>query len=49
MKKIFVVGSANTDMDIFGKQTIEVLQNINTDFIFVDGVAPSGPALILVW
>ncbi len=99
MKKIFVVGSANTDMvvksaklplpgetllggtffmnaggkganqavaaarldgnvtmvakvgnDIFGKQTIEGLQkeNINTDFIFVDGVAPSGTALIMV-
>ena len=99
MKKIFVVGSANTDMvvksaklplpgetllggtffmnaggkganqavaaarlggnvtmvakvgnDIFGKQTIEGLQkeNINTDFVFVDEVAPSGTALIMV-
>lgn len=99
MKKIFVVGSANTDMvvksaklplpgetllggtffmnaggkganqavaaarlggnvtmvakvgnDIFGKQTIDGLQkeNINTDFVFVDEVAPSGTALIMV-
>ena len=99
MKKIFVVGSANTDMvvksaklplpgetllgvtffmnaggkganqaaaaarlggnvtmvakvgnDIFGKQTIDGLQkeNINTDFVFVDEVAPSGIALIMV-
>ena len=99
MKKIFVVGSANTDMvvksaklplpgetllggtffmnaggkganqavaaarlggnvtmvakvgnDIFGKQTIEGLrkENINTDFFFVDEVAPSGTALIMV-
>jgi ribokinase len=98
-KKIFVVGSANTDMvvkasklpgpgetilggtffmnaggkganqavaaarlggnvtlvakvgnDIFGKQTIEGLQkeNINTDYVFVDGEAPSGIALITV-
>lgn len=98
-KRIFVVGSANTDMvvkasklpgpgetilggtffmnaggkganqavaaarlggnvtlvakvgnDIFGKQTIEGLQkeNINTDYIFVDGEAPSGTALITV-
>ena len=99
MKKIFVIGSANTDMvvksaklplpgetllggtffmnaggkganqaaaaarlggnvtmvakvgnDIFGKQTIDGLQkeNINTDFVFVDEVAPSGIALIMV-
>jgi len=99
MKRIFVVGSANTDMvvkasklpgpgetilggtffmnaggkganqavaaarlggnvtlvakvgnDIFGKQTIEGLQkeNINTDYVFVDGEAPSGTALITV-
>jgi len=98
-KRIFVVGSANTDMvvkasklpgpgetilggtffmnaggkganqavaaarlggnvtlvakvgnDIFGKQTIEGLQkeNINTDYVFVDGEAPSGTALITV-
>lgn len=99
MKKIFVVGSANTDMvvksaklplpgetllggtffmnaggkganqavaaarlggnvtmvakvgnDIFGKQTTDGLQkeNIHTDFVFVDEVAPSGTALIMV-
>ncbi len=36
--------------DIFGKQTIEGLQkeNINTDFVFVDDMAPSGTALIMV-
>lgn len=36
--------------DIFGKQTIDSLQkeNINTDFIFVDEIAPSGIALIMV-
>ncbi|MDP4286197.1 MAG: ribokinase [Bacteroidota bacterium] len=99
MKKIIVVGSANTDMvvksaklplpgetllggtffmnaggkganqavaaarlggnvilvtkvgnDIFGKQTVEGLQKegINTDFVFVDDIAPSGTALIMV-
>jgi len=99
MKKITVVGSANTDMvvkaaklplpgetlsggtffmnaggkganqavaaarlggnvtlvtkvgnDIFGKQTIEGLQkeNINTNFVFIDDIAPSGTALIMV-
>lgn len=99
MNKIFVVGSANTDMvvkapklplpgetllggtffmnaggkganqavaaaklggnvtlvtkvgnDIFGKQTINGLkkENINVDFVFVDDVAPSGTALIMV-
>lgn len=36
--------------DIFGKQTIEGLkkENINTDFIFIDAIAPSGTALINV-
>lgn len=36
--------------DIFGKQTIEGLkkENINTDFVFIDGAAPSGTALIMV-
>lgn len=36
--------------DIFGKQTIEGLQkeNINTDYVFVDEIAPSGTALIMV-
>lgn len=99
MNKIFVVGSANTDMvvkapklplpgetllggaffmnaggkganqavaaaklggnvtlvtkvgnDIFGKQTINGLkkENINVDFVFVDDIAPSGTALIMV-
>jgi len=99
MKKIIIIGSANTDMvvksaklplpgetllggtffmnaggkganqavaaarlggnvtlvtklgnDIFGKQTIEGLhkENINTDHVFVDDIAPSGIALIMV-
>lgn len=99
MKKIIVVGSANTDMvvkaaklplpgetilggtffmnaggkganqavaaarlggnvmlvakvgdDIFGRQALEGFQreNINTDFVFVDKLAPSGTALIMV-
>lgn len=99
MKKIFVIGSANTDMvvkaktlprpgetvlggsffmnaggkganqavaaarlggsvalvtkvgdDIFGKQTLDNLQkeNIDTGYVFVDPVAPSGTALIMV-
>ncbi|HXD78621.1 MAG TPA: ribokinase [Puia sp.] len=36
--------------DIFGKQTVQGLQkeSINTDFIFIDEVAPSGVALITV-
>ena len=36
--------------DIFGKQTIEGLkkENINTDFVFIDAIAPSGIALINV-
>jgi len=36
--------------DIFGKQTIEGLQkeNINTDFVFIDALTPSGTALINV-
>lgn len=41
---------AKVGNDIFGKQTIEGLQkeNINTDYVFVDGEAPSGTALITV-
>ncbi len=36
--------------DIFGKQTIEGLkkENINTDFVFIDALTPSGTALINV-
>lgn len=36
--------------DIFGKQTVEGLKkdHINTDFVFVDGEAPSGTALIIL-
>lgn len=36
--------------DIFGKQTIAGLQkeNINTDYVFTDPVAPSGTAIIMV-
>lgn len=36
--------------DIFGRQTAEDLakENINTDYVFVDNVAPSGTALIMV-
>jgi ribokinase len=36
--------------DIFGKQTVEGLQkdHINTDYIFTDGEAPSGTALIIL-
>src|SRR6185312_4375825 len=36
--------------DIFGKQTVQGLQkeSINTDFIFIDEVAPSGVELITV-
>lgn len=36
--------------DIFGKQTIEDLkkENINTNYVFIDEVAPSGAALIMV-
>lgn len=36
--------------DIFGKQTVEGLKKdqINTDFVFIDKVAPSGTALILL-
>lgn len=36
--------------DIFGKQTIDGFkkENINTDYVFVDDMAPSGMALIMV-
>jgi ribokinase len=36
--------------DIFGKQTLGNLQeeNINTDFVFLDDIEPSGTALIMV-
>lgn len=45
-----VILVAKVGDDIFGKQTIEGLQkeNINTDFIFIDALAPSGTALINV-
>src|SRR6185312_7201046 len=41
---------AKVGNDIFGRQTIEGLQkeNINTDHVFVDDIAPSGTALIMV-
>ena len=41
---------AKVGNDIFGKQTIEGLrsESINTDYVFVDGEAPSGTALIMV-
>ncbi len=45
-----VILVAKVGDDIFGKQTIEGLQkeNINTDFVFIDALAPSGTALINV-
>ena len=41
---------AKVGNDIFGRQTIEGLanENINTDFVFIDQISPSGAAIIMV-